>query len=65
MDSKKEKEITLEEMQEKCLKCAYEIARLESLKNIHLKSFDELNYEIYKLKKNQDESKLPANSKDS
>lgn len=62
MKLKKEKEMTLEEMQEECVKCAFEIARLESIKNRHQKYFDELNYKIYNLKNSQDASKLPADT---
>lgn len=58
------KEMTLEEMQKTCLECAFEIAKLESIKKKYQKQFDDLNYKIWKLqneKEHESESTPESN----
>ena len=44
------KEMTLPEMQEECIRLAFEISNLESNKNNYIKRFDALNYKIRQYK---------------
>ena len=67
MEEKKElnqEEMTLEQMQDECVKCAFEIARLSSIINNHQKRFDYLHYEIWKQTRDNNEPIVSANSED-
>ena len=46
-----EKEMTLEEMQEECMRVSFEIAKMQSIHKKLVKKFDDLNYQIWKLQK--------------
>lgn len=49
-----EKEMTIEEMQQECVACAFEIAKLRSIANKHQKRFDDLSYKIWKMQKEKE-----------
>lgn len=48
------KVMTIEEMQQECVACAFEIAKLRSMANKHQRRFDDLSYQIWKLQKEQE-----------
>lgn len=49
-----QKEMTIEEMQQDCVACAFEIAKLRSMANKHQKRFDDLSYKIWKMQKEKE-----------
>lgn len=49
-----QKEMTLEEMQQESIMCAFEIAKLRSMANKHQKRFDDLSYKIWKMRKEKE-----------
>lgn len=54
------KEMTIEEMQQECVACAFEIAKLRSMANKHQKRFDDLSYKIWKLQKEKENDRNRA-----
>ncbi len=53
-----EKKMTLEEMQQECVVCSFEIAKLRSMANKHQKRFDDLSYKIWKMQKEKENERI-------
>lgn len=49
-----QKEMTIEEMQQECVACAFEIAKLRSMANKQQKRFDDLSFKIWKMQKEKE-----------
>lgn len=47
-------EMSLEEMQQESVMCAFEIAKLRSMANKQQKRFDDLSYKIWKMQKEKE-----------
>lgn len=63
-----EKEMTLEEMQQECMRVSYEIAKMQSIHKKLVNKFDDLNYKIWKIQKEKENAKSDesqASKKDS
>lgn len=59
-----EKEMSLEEMQEECMRVSFEIAKIQSIHKKLVKKFDDLNFKIWKLQKEK-ENESQTTSEDS
>lgn len=51
--------MTLEEMQEECMRVSFEIAKMQSIHKKLVKKFDDLNYKIWKLQKEKENERMP------